>query len=154
MELAGCVFLYGVHSAPLLHQRRPILRNSASAGVSHHHDSAHGRAHAGQRVAAARAHFLHAHLPRLVHNLRTPELPPVQPQRVHLRREQLLCHNLVGSVVLDTGDSHGYHVLQNLQGSCTAEKSSFADFKQHTAQQHPRASHESSQSPQSPHAAS
>lgn len=112
LEQSGRVLLHRVHTAPVLHQCGPVLRHRQPASVPDHHDPAHGTVYTAQRVDATRAHIVPAHIFRLVHDRRTPGLPPQKSNVVRVCRQQVLRHYLVVRVVLDTRRGHDRHVLQ------------------------------------------
>ena len=60
------LFLYRLHPAPVLHQRRPLLRHLSAAHVpDENHPKESGR-HVGQHLDLAGAHLLLTHISRMV----------------------------------------------------------------------------------------
>jgi len=114
LEQPGRVLFHRVHTAPVLHQRGPVLRHRQPAAVPDHHDAAYRSLHAAQRVDATGAHIVPPDILRLVHDRRAPGVPPQEPHVVRFRRQPVLRDHIVVRLVLDTRRRHDRHVLQVL----------------------------------------
>jgi len=60
------LFLYRLHPAPVLHQRRPLLRHLSAAHVPDENHPQEGCRYVGQHLDMAGSDFLLANLPRMV----------------------------------------------------------------------------------------
>ena len=61
------LFLHCFHSAPVLHQRRQILRHISALDVPYEDYSEESCRHVGQHLDLAGPHLLPSHLPRMVY---------------------------------------------------------------------------------------
>lgn len=93
---------------------RQVLRYSKAPGIPLEHDSAHGELYAGQRVAAACPHLLHADLFRLVRHGRSPAMGAGASRGLCVCRQQDVRHYLQFGQLLDTRRRHDHHVLPYL----------------------------------------
>lgn len=74
-------------SLPTLRPRSQVLRDMSTPRVSPLHDEKDCGDDDSQRLVSAGSHFVHAHLPRVVHDERSSEVAGKESQRVHLRRQ-------------------------------------------------------------------
>ena len=74
VELSRHSLLHRFDASPLLHRRRPLLRDRASTQVHLLHDGQGGGLHDRRGVDGSNAHFISADLLRVVHNRRTPSM--------------------------------------------------------------------------------
>lgn len=91
-----------------------ILCHRATPRVSAVHDASNGWLHVGQRVGASGSDILYAHLPRLVHDIRTSRDAQGQSTNVHFRGQQGVRNHLQFDQLLDPGNRHDYDVLQDI----------------------------------------
>lgn len=116
LELDGRVLLHRVHTAPVLHQRRQVLRHRSAPRLPADHDQVPYRGHAGVRVGVARAHIVRAYIRRLVHDRRSRSRQGPSPGRVRVRRQQAVRCRVFRRVVLGARRHHAVHLLPHLPG--------------------------------------
>lgn len=73
MEQLRRLLLHCVHIAPVLYQRRSLLRHFAAAHVPDENHAEKSGRHVGQHLDVAGSHFLSAHHSRMVSFLYPPQ---------------------------------------------------------------------------------
>lgn len=114
VELERRILLHRVHTAPVLHQRGPILRHRQAAQVPGAGHQAAGGVPAARHVGGAGHHRVRAHLLRLVHHRRVSGPPDGQPGRLRLGGEQSVRDRVVVHIFLDTLHNYVIHIPRDI----------------------------------------
>jgi len=114
VELAGRFLQHRQHSPSLLHQRRQILRDRSTVGLSVNHDEREIGNHVERRVVFPNCYELPTDLRRMVYYEGAPRIQEEIPGCVYVPSQQVLCYRQFQCQLLGTGDNHDRDVLQDL----------------------------------------
>jgi len=114
VEFVGRLLQYRQHSPPLLHQRRQILRDRSTAGLSVNHDKREIGNHVERRVVFPDRYELPTDLRRMVHYEGASGIQEKLSGCVCVPSQQVLCCRQFQCEFLGTGDNHDRDVLQDL----------------------------------------
>lgn len=114
VELAGCLLQHRQHPSSLLHQRRQILRDRPTAGLSVNHDEHEIGNHVERRVVFSDCYELPTYLRGMVYHKGAFEVQDGLSGCVYVQSQQVLCRRQFQRQLLGTGDNHDRDVLQDL----------------------------------------
>lgn len=114
VELVGRVLQHRFHTSSVLHQRRSLLRDRTTVGLSVDHDESSTEQHVERGLVLAHGYELPADIRRMVHYRETPRVQKKLSGRVRVPSEQTLCRDQLQCQFLGARDHHDRDVLQDL----------------------------------------